>query len=149
MWHSVQGRMVGGTKVPFQVAEIQLETLKQSAGKNKCGFYVIWAILRYPSGRSEKADALVCIFPISFISVNSTKRYVVFSYICIFRYYLFWTIAQRNFTNPRLTEIEILALSSELAPFILSEVLEKGVFSIAQSVKYKEQYGPERIARIL
>ena len=65
--------MVGGTKVPFQVASMQLETLDQSAGNNKCGFYIIWAMLSYLGVKSKAADALVCIIPISFISVNSTK----------------------------------------------------------------------------
>ena len=46
--------------------------------------------------------------------------------------------------------MKIVALQSELAKFILAEVLEKdGVFSIAQSVKYKDQYDLERLARLL
>ena len=46
--------------------------------------------------------------------------------------------------------MEIVALQSKLAKFILAEVLEKDeVFSIAQSVKFKDQYGPERLARLL
>ena len=46
--------------------------------------------------------------------------------------------------------MEIVALQSELAKFILAEVLEKdGAFFIAQSVKFKDQYGPERLARLL
>ena len=46
--------------------------------------------------------------------------------------------------------MEIVALQSELAKFILAEVLEKdGVFSIAQSVRYKDQYGPEWLAILL
>jgi hypothetical protein len=46
--------------------------------------------------------------------------------------------------------MEIVALQSELVKFILSEVLEKdGVFFIAQPVKFKDQYGPERLARLL
>ena len=46
--------------------------------------------------------------------------------------------------------MEIVALQSKLAKFILAEVLEKdGVFSIAKFVKYKDQYGPERLARLL
>jgi hypothetical protein len=65
--------MIGGTKVPFQVAPMKLETLKQPAGNNECGFYIMWAMLRYLGGKSEAADALVCIILISFISVNSTK----------------------------------------------------------------------------
>ena len=73
MWHNVQTRMVGGTKVLFQVAPMQLETLDQPAGNNECGFYVMWAMLRYLDVKSEVADALVCIIPISFISINSTK----------------------------------------------------------------------------
>ena len=58
MWHSVQAIMVGGTKVPFQVAPMQLETLDQTARNNECGFYVMWAMLRYLSVKSEAADAL-------------------------------------------------------------------------------------------
>ena len=65
--------MVGGTKVPFQVAPMQLETLDQPAGNNECGFYVTWAMLRYLGVKSEAADALECIIPISFIFINSTK----------------------------------------------------------------------------
>jgi hypothetical protein len=64
MWHSVQGRMIGGTKVPFQVAEIQLETLNQPAGNNECKFYVMWVMLRYLGRKSAKADVLLCIIPI-------------------------------------------------------------------------------------
>ena len=46
--------------------------------------------------------------------------------------------------------MEIVALQLELAKFILAEVLEKDeVFSIAQSVKFKDQYGLERLARLL
>ena len=65
--------MVGGTKVPFQIAPIQLETLDQQAENNECGFYVMWAMLRYLGVKSEMADHLVCRISISFISVNSTK----------------------------------------------------------------------------
>jgi hypothetical protein len=46
--------------------------------------------------------------------------------------------------------MEIVTLQSELAYFILAEVLHKdGLFSIAQSERYKNQYGPERIVRLL
>ena len=46
--------------------------------------------------------------------------------------------------------MEIVALQSEFAKFILAEVLEKdGVFSIAQFVRHKDQYGLERLARLL
>ena len=65
--------MIGGMKVPFQVAEIQLETLNQPVRNNDCGFYIMWAMLRYLGVKSEATDALVCIIPISYISVNSTK----------------------------------------------------------------------------
>ena len=65
--------MVDGTKVPFQVAPMQLETVDQPAENNECGFYLMWAMLRYHSVKSEAADALVYIIPITFIYVNSTK----------------------------------------------------------------------------
>ena len=46
--------------------------------------------------------------------------------------------------------MEIVALQSELAKFILVEVLEKdGVFFIVQSVKFKDHYGSEWLARLL
>ena len=73
MGHSVSARMVGGTRVLFQVAPMQLETLDQPVENNECGFYVMWAMLRYLGVKSEAADALVCIISILFISVNSTK----------------------------------------------------------------------------
>jgi len=65
--------MIGGMKVSFQFAPMELETLNQPAGNNECGFYVTWAMLRYLNVKLEAADALVCIIPILFISVNSTK----------------------------------------------------------------------------
>ena len=45
----------------------------------------------------------------------------------------------KKFKHERLLKMEIVALQSELAKFILAEVLEKdGVFSIAHSLKYKD-----------
>ena len=63
---------------------------------------------------------------------------------------IFFERQRKKFKHERLLEMEIVALQSKLAKFILAKVLEKdGVFSIAQSVKYKDQYGPERLARLL
>ena len=63
---------------------------------------------------------------------------------------VFFERQRKKFKHERLLEMEIVALQSELSKFILAEVLEKdGLFSIAQSVKYKDQYGPERLARLL
>ena len=63
---------------------------------------------------------------------------------------IFFERQRKKFKHERLLEMEIVALQSELSKFILAEVLEKdGLFSIAQSVKYKNQYGPERLARLL
>ena len=45
--------------------------------------------------------------------------------------------------------MEVIALSTKLAAFIVSECLKKGTFSIAQSVKYKVLYGPKWLARLL
>ena len=57
---------------------------------------------------------------------------------------------RKKFNHQRLLDMEFVALHSELAKFILAEVLEKDrVFSIAQSVKFKDRYGPERLARLL
>ena len=56
----------------------------------------------------------------------------------------------KQYNHERLLDMEIIALQSELAKFILAKVLKKdGVFFIAQSVKFKDQYGPERLARLL
>ena len=45
----------------------------------------------------------------------------------------------KKYKHERLLDMEIVALQLKLAKFILAEILEKdGVFSIAQSVKYKD-----------
>ena len=63
---------------------------------------------------------------------------------------IFFERRRKKYNHERLLDMEIIALQSELAKFILAEVLEKDtVFSIAQSVKYKDQYGLERLARLL
>ena len=46
---------------------------------------------------------------------------------------------RKKYNHERLLDMEIVALQSKLAKFILAEVLEKDrVFSIAQSVKFKD-----------
>ena len=63
---------------------------------------------------------------------------------------IFFERRRKKYKHERLLDMEIVALQLELAKFILADVLEKdGVFFIAQSVKYKDQYGPERLARLL
>ena len=63
---------------------------------------------------------------------------------------IFFERRHKNYNYEMLLDMEIVALQSELAKFILAKVLEKdGVFSIAQSMKYKDQYGLERLARWL
>ena len=63
---------------------------------------------------------------------------------------IFFERQRKKYNHQRLLDMEIIALQSELTKFILIKVLEKdGVFFIAQSVKYKDQYGPERLARLL
>ena len=71
---SVQRRHIGGTQVPFKVVEMEGKYLKQPAENNECGFYVMWAMLRYIGGKSEEADKLVCIIPISYMSVNNSTK---------------------------------------------------------------------------
>ena len=69
---------------------------------------------------------------------------------CSFLDIIFFERHRKKYNHQRRLDMEIVTLQSELAKFILAEVLEKdGVFSIAQSVKYKDQYGPERLARLL
>ena len=74
MLHSVRKRHIGGMRVPFKVVEMEGKYLKQSAGHNECGFYVMWAMLGYIGGKSEETDKLVCIIPISFMSVNNSIK---------------------------------------------------------------------------
>ena len=63
---------------------------------------------------------------------------------------IFFERQRKKYNHERLLDMEIVALQSELSKFILAEVLEKdGLFSIAQSVKYKDRYGPERLSRLL
>ena len=76
---------------------------------------------------------------------NSIKRFTDSSLDIIF--FERW---RKKYNHEKLLDMEIVALQSELAKFILAEVLEKdGVFSIAQSMKLKDQYGPEWLARLL
>ena len=42
---SVRRRHIGGTQVPFKVVEMEGKHLKQPAGNNECGFYVMRAML--------------------------------------------------------------------------------------------------------
>ena len=52
---------------------------------------------------------------------------------------IFFERHRKKYNHERLLDMEIVALQSELAKFILAEVLEKdGVFFIAQSVRYKD-----------
>ena len=74
MLHSVRRRYIGGTHVPFKVVEIEGKYLKQPTGNNECGFYVMWTMLRYIGGKSEEADKLVYIIPISSMFVNSSTK---------------------------------------------------------------------------
>ena len=67
---------------------------------------------------------------------------------------IYWSLCferqRKKYNHERLLDMEIVVVQSEIAKFILAEVLEKdGVFSIVQSVKYKDQYGIERLARLL
>ena len=63
---------------------------------------------------------------------------------------IFFERQRKKYKHERLLDMKIVALQSELAKFILAEVLEKDeVFSITQSVKFKDQYGLERLARLL
>ena len=63
---------------------------------------------------------------------------------------IFFKRQHKKYNHERLLDMEIVALQLELAKFILAKVLEKdGVFSIAQSMRYKDQNGPERLARLL
>ena len=71
---SVRRRHIDGTPVPFKVVEMEGKYLLQPAGNNECRFYVMWVILRYISGKSEEADKLMCIIPISFMSVNNSTK---------------------------------------------------------------------------
>ena len=71
---SVRKKHIGGTPVPFKVVEIEGKYLSQPTGNNECGFYVMWAMLRYIGGKSEEANKLVCIISISFMSVNNSIK---------------------------------------------------------------------------
>jgi hypothetical protein len=66
---SVRRSHIGGKPVPFKVVKMEGKYLSQPAGNNECGFYVMWAMLRYIGGKSKEADKLVCIILISFMSV--------------------------------------------------------------------------------
>ena len=71
---SVRRRHIGGTQIPFKVIEMEEKYLSQPVGNNECGFYVMWSKLLYISRKSEEADKLVCIIPISFMPVNHSIK---------------------------------------------------------------------------
>ena len=71
---SVRRRHIGGTPVLFKVVEMEGKYLSPPVGNNECGFYEMWAMLRYIGGKSKEADKLVCIIPISFMSVNNSTK---------------------------------------------------------------------------
>ena len=98
-----------GTQVPFKVVEME-KYLKQPAGNNECGFYVMWAMLRYIGGKSEEADKLVCIIPISFMSVNHSTKLFTDSSLDI----IFFERQRKKYNHERLLDMEIVALQSEL-----------------------------------
>ena len=103
-------------------------------------------MLRYIGGKSKEADKLVCIILILFISVNNSIKWFTDSSLNI----IFFERQRKKYNHERLLDMEIVALQLETTKFILAEVLEKdGVFFIAQSVKFKDQYGPERLTRLL
>ena len=103
-------------------------------------------MLHYIGGKSEEADKLVCIIPISFMSVNNSTKWFTDSSLDI----ILFKRQRKKYNHERLLDMDIVALQSELVKFILAEVLEKdGVFFIAQSVKFKDQDGLERLARLL
>ena len=92
-------------------------------------------MLRYIGGKLEEADKLVCIIPISFMSVNNSTKWFTDSSLDI----IFFERQRKKYNHERLLDMEIVPLQSELTKFILVEVLEKdGVFSIAQSMKFKD-----------
>ena len=52
---------------------------------------------------------------------------------------IFFERQRKKYKHERLLDMEIVALQSELAKFILAGVLKKdGVFFIAQSMKFKD-----------
>ena len=92
-------------------------------------------MLHYIDGKSEEIDKLVCIIYILFMYVNNSIKWFTDSSLDI----IFFERQRKKYNHERLLDIEIVALQSKLAKFILAEVLEKdGVFSIAQFVKFKD-----------
>jgi hypothetical protein len=124
--------------------------LDQPAGNNECGFYAMWAMLRYIGGKLPEADKLVCITPYHLYMLIIPQNDLLISLSFMPLDIIFFQRQRKKFKHRRLLDMEIIALQSKLASFILAEVLHKdGLFSIAQSDRYKNQYGPERIARLL
>ena len=89
-------------------------------------------MLSYIDGKSEETDKLVCIILILFMFVNNSTKWFTISSLDI----IFFEWQRKKYNHQRRLDMEIVALQSELAKFILAEVLEKdGVFSIAQFMK--------------
>jgi len=69
--------------IQWEVDHMPMESLEQPMANNKCGFYVMWTKYQYLSRSTEEGNnKMVCMLPISCISVNSTKQSNVLSYLC-------------------------------------------------------------------
>ena len=114
--------MDGLSTPPFEVFRMEMDTLEQPMANNECGFYIMWTMYHYIGGKTKTSDELVCILPISCISI---KQITVFSYILLIS-------RQRQKIKRRcLLEPKIRGFQDALAGFILDEVCSKnGVFSL-------------------
>ena len=63
-------------------------------------------MLRYIGGKSEEADKLVCIIPISFMSVNNSTKWFSDSSLDI----IFFEQQRKKYNHERLLDMEIVAL---------------------------------------
>jgi hypothetical protein len=127
-----------GRTTKFQVDYVPLRTLEQPMANNKCGFYVMWAMLQYLGGKMSYANELGCVcFPFylyRLIQQNDLLfclTFVPFNIIFVER-------QRKKFKHQRLLNMEIRRLEEELASFILTEILDRDrTFSIAKSKKFK------------
>jgi hypothetical protein len=90
-WKNLDSKMQKQWSAPFSVKYMEdLKTLDQPMGNNECGFYVMWAMLKYFGAKTNKGDDMVYRHPIS----------IVLSYVCASQYHLASITAQSKQSQP-------------------------------------------------
>jgi hypothetical protein len=78
MSHRVKENIDGHKNNLFEPYTMKAHTLEQPVANNECRFCVMWAMHQYLGESTTEGNKMVCMFLISCISVNSTKKHYLF-----------------------------------------------------------------------